>query len=71
MPVPTRLANDGWWLCDRPSVGLVCSNSLQPDGPATMDLTTPASDAGIARKSALPINPLTALALAALAKSAG
>jgi hypothetical protein len=67
MPIPTRLANDGWWLCDRPSLALVCNISLQPGSVDMTDFTTPASDAGIVRKSALPTKPVIALALAALA----
>lgn len=65
MPVPTRLANDGWWLCDRPSVALVCNISLQPGSRDMTDFTTPAS--GALRKSAFAVKPAVALALAALA----
>src|SRR6195952_3809986 len=67
MPVPTRLANDGWWLCDHPSVALVCNISLQPGSADMTDFTTPASDAGSARESTFSIKPAVALALAALA----
>jgi hypothetical protein len=65
MPVPTRLANDGWWLCDRPSVALVSNISLQPGSVDMTDFTTPAS--GALRKSAFAVKPAAALALAALA----
>ena len=62
MPVPTRLANDGWWLCDRPSVALVCNISLQPGSADMTDFTTPVSNAGPAPESTFAVKP----ALAAL-----
>ena len=67
MPVPTRLANDGWWLCDRPSLALVCNISLQPGSVDMTDFTTPVSDAGSAQQSTFAIKPAVAFALAALA----
>ena len=67
MPIPTRLANDGWWLCDHPSMALACNIALQPGSADMTDFTTPASDTGIARKRTFPIKPAIALALAAFA----
>lgn len=67
MPVPTRLANDGWWLCDCPSMALACNISLQPGSADMTDFTTPVSDAGSARESIFASKPAVALALAALA----
>lgn len=30
MPVPTRLANDAWWLCDHPSDAADCNLAIRP-----------------------------------------
>src|SRR6185436_15504160 len=67
MPIPTRLANDGWWLCERPPAALACHLSLQTGNAIMADFTTPAADAGFARESSFPVKTAIALALAALA----
>ena len=67
MTIPTRLANDGWWLCERPSTTLVRNFSLQTGNAIMADLITPASDAGPVQQSTFPAKPAIALALAALA----
>src|ERR1700754_2970874 len=67
MPVPTRLANDGWWLCEHPSMAMVRTLSLQPGSTDMTDFTTPVSNAGPARESTFAVKPALALALAALA----
>jgi hypothetical protein len=59
MPVPTRLANDGWWLCDRLAAAPVLS--LQAGSAAMADFSTLASDAGSARENASPVKPAIAL----------
>jgi hypothetical protein len=67
MTIPTRLANDGWWLCDYPSANLVRDFSLQTGDARMADLITPASGAGAVQQSAVPVKPVTVIALAALA----
>jgi len=66
MPIPTRLANDGWWLCERHPTTLAHSFSLQK-GSAMADFTAPASHADSVREHAFPLKPPIAFALAALA----
>src|SRR6267142_5042075 len=66
MPIPTRLANDGWWLCERHPTTLAHSFSLQK-GSAMADFTAPASHAGSVQEHAFPLKPAIAFALAALA----
>src|SRR5438105_3335778 len=67
MPIPSRLANDGWWLCENPSTALICEFPLQRGSARMADFTTPASNAGSVRDSAFPVKPVVAFALAALA----
>src|SRR5882724_9338024 len=67
MPVPTRLAYDGWWLCEQPSMAMVRILSLQPGNVDMTDFTTPASRADSTRESTFAVKPALALALAALA----
>ena len=66
MPVPTRLANDGWWLCERPATAMVC-NSLLQTGSAMADFTAPASNAGAVQEGTFPVKAAIVLALASLA----
>ena len=44
MPIPTRLANDGWWLCERPPTVLACNFSLQTGSAIMADFSSPAPD---------------------------
>jgi len=67
MPIPTRLANDGWWLCERPSPALVRSFSFQTGSAIMADFITPAPEAGSVPESTFPVKPAIALTLAALA----
>ena len=67
MPVPTRLANDGWWLCERPATALVCNFPLQTGSAIMADFTAPASDASSVREGTFLVKPAIILALAALA----
>jgi hypothetical protein len=67
MPIPTRLAYDGWWLCERPAAALICNFPL-PTGGATMtDIITPASGAGSAQEGTFAVKAAVVFALAALA----
>jgi len=67
MTIPTRLANDGWWLCE-PSPTTLARHIPLKAGNATMaDIITPASDASAAEQSTFPVKPAITLALAALA----
>src|SRR5829696_5860159 len=67
MPVPTRLANDGWWLCERPTTALVCNSLLQTGSSIMADFTAPASNAGAVQDGTFPVKAAIVLALAALA----
>ena len=67
MPIPARLANDGWWLCERHSTMPVRSFPLQKGSATMSDFTAPASGAGSVQEHAFPLKPAIALALAALA----
>src|SRR5437016_1269157 len=67
MPVPTRLANDGWWLCQPPTMKLVCSFPLQTGSARMADFTAPASNAGSVQQGTFPVKAAIVLALAALA----
>src|SRR5215207_543779 len=67
MPVPTRLANDGWWLCERPATALVCNSLLQTGSAIMADFTAPASNAGAIQERTFPVKAAIVLALAALA----
>jgi hypothetical protein len=67
MPIPTRLAYDGWWLCERPAAALICNFPL-PTGGATMtDIITPASGAGSAQEGTFAVKAAVVFAFAALA----
>jgi hypothetical protein len=67
MPVPTRLANDGWWLCENPSIALVRNISLQPGSAKMTSLSTTESDVRSAHENVFPVKLAIALSLAALA----
>jgi hypothetical protein len=67
MPVPTRLANDGWWLCERPATALVCNSLLQTGSAIMADFTAPASNAGAVQEGTFPVKAAIVLALASLA----
>src|SRR5690242_16766695 len=67
MPVPTRLANDGWWLCERPATALVCNFPLQTGSAMMADFTAPALNAGSVHGGTLPVKAAIVLALTVLA----
>src|SRR5882757_2238570 len=67
MPIPSRLANDGWWLCESPSTALVCKFPIQRGSAKMADFTTPASNASSVQDNPFPVKPVVAFALAALA----
>src|SRR5512133_143860 len=67
MPVPTRLANDGWWLCERAATALGCNFPLQTGSAIMADFSTPASNASSVQDGTFPVNAAIVLALAALA----
>jgi hypothetical protein len=67
MPIPSRLANDGWWLCEHPSAALVCDFPLQTGSAKMAEFSTPISDAGSLQKDSFAVKPAMVLALAALA----
>src|SRR5690242_19522866 len=67
MAIPTRLANDGWWLCERPRAALICNFPLETGSARMIDITSPASDAGSAQEGSFPIKAAIVLTLAALA----
>src|SRR3981189_2545960 len=67
MTIPSRLANDGWWLCERPSATLVCTFPLQTGSAKMAEFSTPLSNAGSIQENTFPAKLPIALALAALA----
>src|SRR5258705_7527257 len=67
MPIPTRLANDGWWLCERPPTALVRSISLQTGSATMVAFSSPAPSAGSVQENGFPVKPAIAVVLAALA----
>jgi hypothetical protein len=67
MPIPTRLANDGWWLCESPSIALVRNISLQAGSAKMASLSTTDSDVLSAQESVFPVKLVITLCLAALA----
>ncbi len=66
MPIPSRLANDGWWLNELPSAALVCNFPLQTGSANMAELSTP-SNAGSLQNDTFAVKPAMVLALAALA----
>ena len=67
MPVPTRLANDGWWLCEGPSIASVRNISLQTGSAKMTSLSTTESDVRSAQENVFPFKFAIAFSLAALA----
>src|SRR5689334_23132780 len=67
MPIPSRLANDGWWLCEHPSVALVCDFPLQTGNAKMTEFSTPTSNTGSIQRHSFAVKPAIALALAVLA----
>src|SRR4029450_9091206 len=47
MPIPTRLANDGWWLCESPTTALACNFPLQTGSAIMATPHKPHTDAGV------------------------
>ena len=67
MSIPKRLANDGWWLCERPSTALARSFSLQTGSAIMVDFSSPAPSAVSVQENIFPVKPAIAVVLAALA----
>ena len=67
MPIPTRLANDGWWLCERPSDGAGSQFFLQTGSAIMADFSSPAPAAVSVQENIFPVKPAIAVVLAALA----
>jgi hypothetical protein len=68
MPVPTRLANDGWWLCDSPPLAPIDIAPRQIRGNATMtSFAPPIPDVRPAQVNPFLSRFAIALGLAALA----
>jgi uncharacterized protein DUF4153 len=67
MPVPSRLANDGWWLCDSPLVAPLPLRITQRGHAAMTNLAHPESIASPVQTNIVPLRPAVAIGLAALA----
>jgi len=67
MSIPSRLANDGWWLCELPAPALARTVSLQTGIANMATFTTPASDTSAIPENAFLAKPAIAFGLAALA----
>jgi hypothetical protein len=68
MPVPTRLANDGWWLCENPTLAPIAVPSHIHRGKAKMpSIAPPIPDVRPVRASLLAPRFAITLGLAALA----
>ena len=67
MPVPSRLANDGWWLCESPSIAPVRNISLRKNSAKMTSLSTTEPDVRSAQENMFPVKLAIALSLAALA----
>src|SRR5438034_1160029 len=69
MPVPSRLANDGWWLCDSPPIAPIpIPLRITQRGYATMtNLAQPESIARPVRINVAYLRLAAAIGLAALA----
>jgi len=68
MPVPTRLANDGWWLCDSPPIPPIAILRITQRGHAVMtNFAQPESIAPPVRSNLVTIRLAVAIGLAALA----
>src|SRR5215475_2304051 len=67
MPVPSRLANDGWWLCDSPSIAPVPVRITQRGYAAMTNLAQPESIASPLWTNAVVLRLAAAIGLTALA----
>jgi uncharacterized protein DUF4153 len=67
MPVPSRLANDGWWLCDSPSIAPIPARITQRGYAAMTNLAQPESIASPVRTNIVSLRLAAAIGLAALA----
>ncbi|MFO1111786.1 MAG: DUF4173 domain-containing protein [Bradyrhizobium sp.] len=69
MPIPTRLANDGWWLCDSPPIAsvLVPLRIIQRGQSVMTNLAQPESIAPPVRTDVVTVRLTAAIGLAALA----
>ena len=67
MPVPSRLANDGWWLCDNPSIASVHSIPLQTGSAKMTSFSAAESDVRPVQEGIFPVKLALALCLTALA----
>jgi hypothetical protein len=67
MPVPSRLTNDGWWLCDSPSGAAIPVSITQRGYAAMTNLAQPESITSPVRTNAMVLRLAAAIGLAALA----
>ena len=67
MPIPSRLAKDGWWLCDSPPVAPVPLRITQRGHAAMPNLAQPESIVSPVRTNIVPLRPAAAIGLSALA----
>ena len=69
MSIPTRLANDGWWLCDSPTVApIAVPLRITRKGYAVMtNFAQPESIAAPVRTNVIALRLAAAIGLAALA----
>jgi hypothetical protein len=69
MPVPSRLANDGWWLCDSPPIApvVIPFPNIQRGSASMMNLAQPESAIAPARVNIHVVRVAAAIGLAALA----
>jgi Domain of unknown function (DUF4173) len=69
MPVPSRLANDGWWLCDGPPIAatVIPFPNIQRGSASMTNLAQPESVIASARTNIVTIRLAAAIGLAALA----
>jgi hypothetical protein len=67
MPVPSRLANDGWWLCDHPPIAPVIVPFLNIQRDPMTNLAQPESAIASGRINIVIIRLAAAIVLAAMA----
>src|SRR4029450_11747117 len=69
MPIPSRLANDGWWLCDGPPIApvVIPFPNIQGGSASMMNLAQPESAIAPARINIHVVRVAAAIGLAALA----
>src|SRR3954447_11410185 len=69
MPIPTRIANDGWWLCERPPLAPIpiASRHLHRGTAKMPSFAPPIPDVRPAETNSFPSRFAMALGLAALA----